>query len=119
MRGVADTHASLAQLHLERDEIAAAQEHLTKCLELGDLFGLPQHPYRCRVTQARVDILRGNLADAVEELREAERSYVSDFLSQCPSHPGDERQGMTASGAKRTPCLRLEQMGISDGCRAG
>ena len=80
VRGVADTHASLAQLHLERDDIVAAQEHLTKCLELGDLFGLPQHPYRSRVTQARVDSVRGNLADAVEELREAERRYVSDFF---------------------------------------
>lgn len=80
VRGVADTHASLAQLHLERGEIVEAQEHLTKCLELGDLFGLPQHPYRSRVTQARVDLVRGNLADAVEELREAERRYVSDFF---------------------------------------
>jgi LuxR family maltose regulon positive regulatory protein len=80
VRGMADTHASLAQLLLERGEIAAAQEHLTRCLELGDLVGLPQHPYRSRVTQARVDIARGNLGDAVEELREAERRYVSDFF---------------------------------------
>ncbi len=80
VRGVADTHASLAQLHLERGETAQAQEHLTKCLELGDLFGLPQHPYRSRVTQARVDIVRGNLQDAVDELREAQRRYVSDFF---------------------------------------
>ena len=58
VRGVADTHASLAQLHLERGETSAAQEHLTKCLEIGDLFGLPQHPYRSRVTQARIDIVR-------------------------------------------------------------
>jgi LuxR family maltose regulon positive regulatory protein len=80
VRGVADTHASLAQLHIERGEIDAAQEHLTKCLELGDLFGLPQHPYRSRVTQARVDIVGRNLRDAVEELREADRRYVGDFF---------------------------------------
>lgn len=80
VRGVADAHASLAQLHLERGEITAAQQNLTRCLELGDLFGLPQHPYRSRVTQAGIDVARGNLQDAVEELREAERRYVSDFF---------------------------------------
>jgi LuxR family maltose regulon positive regulatory protein len=80
VRGVADVHASLCLLHLERGDAAAAQDHLTKCLELGDLFGLPQHPYRSRVAQARVDTVRGNLPDALEELREAERRYISDFF---------------------------------------
>jgi LuxR family maltose regulon positive regulatory protein len=80
VRGVADVHASLSGLYLERGDAAAAQEHLTKCLELGDLFGLPQHPYRSRVAQARVDAVRGNLPDALEELRDAEQRYVSDFF---------------------------------------
>jgi len=80
VRGVADTHASLAQLHLERGDVAAAQQHLSRCLELGELFGLPQHPHRSRVTQARLYLARGDLEDAVEELREAERRYVSDFF---------------------------------------
>ncbi len=80
VRGLAGTHASLSLLHLERGDIAAAQDHLTQCLELGDLLGLPQHPYRSRVAQARMDIVRGNLQDAIEELREAERRYVGDFF---------------------------------------
>lgn len=80
VRGVADVHASLAQLHLERGEIEAAEEHFDKCLERGDLFGLPQHPYRSRVTQAGVDLFRANWRDAIDELREAERRYVSDFF---------------------------------------
>jgi LuxR family maltose regulon positive regulatory protein len=67
-------------LHLERGDAGAAQDHLTQCLELGDLLGLPQHPYRSRVAQARIDVVRGNLGDALEELREAERRYVSDFF---------------------------------------
>jgi LuxR family maltose regulon positive regulatory protein len=80
VRGVADVHASLCMLCLERGDAAAAQEHLTKCLELGDLMGLPQHPYRSRVAQARVDAVHGNLGDALEELRDAERRYVSDYF---------------------------------------
>jgi LuxR family maltose regulon positive regulatory protein len=80
VRGVADVHASLSLLHLERGDLDTAQEHLTKCLELGDLYGLPQHPYRSRVAQARMDVARGNLQDALAELHEAERRYVSDFF---------------------------------------
>src|SRR5690606_10122132 len=60
VRGTADVHASLSMLHLERGETDSAQEHLTTCLELGDLYGLPQHPYRSRVAQARLDLVRGD-----------------------------------------------------------
>lgn len=80
VRGVADVHASLGLLHLERGDLDPAQENLTKSLELGDLLGLPQHPYRSRVVQAHVDIVRRNLQDALAELREADRRYVSDFF---------------------------------------
>jgi LuxR family maltose regulon positive regulatory protein len=80
VRGVADNHASMSVLHLERDEPDAAAAHLAKALELGDLFGLPQHPYRSRVAQARADLVRGRSTMALRQLREAERLYVSDFF---------------------------------------
>jgi LuxR family maltose regulon positive regulatory protein len=80
VRGVADVHASLSILHLEHGDAVSAQAHLTKCLELGDLYGLPQHPYRSRVAQSRMDLVQGNLTDALEELRDAERRYISDFF---------------------------------------
>ena len=80
VRGVADVHASLGLLHLERGDLDPAQENLAKGLELGDLLGLPQHPYRSRVVQAHVDMVRGNLQDALAELHEADRRYVSDFF---------------------------------------
>lgn len=79
-RGVADTRASLAYLHLERNELTSAREHLDRCRELGEVWGLPQFPYRSRVAQARLDLAVGRAADALEHLREAERRYVSDFF---------------------------------------
>lgn len=79
-RGVADTHAGLAFLQLERNELAAAREHLDRCRELGEVWGLPQFPYRWRVAQARLDIAEGRAAAALEHLREAERRYVADFF---------------------------------------
>ncbi len=79
-RGVADTHASRARLHLERNELAAAREHLERCRELGEVWGLLQFPYRSRVAEARLDLVEGRAAEALEHLREAERRYVSDFF---------------------------------------
>ncbi|MFP9139096.1 LuxR C-terminal-related transcriptional regulator [Devosia sp. XGJD_8] len=79
-RGAADTHASLAFLHLERNELTSAREHLDRCRELGEVWGLPQFPYRSRVAQARLDLAVGRAAEALEHLREAERRYVSDFF---------------------------------------
>jgi|GEM_PF-2419314 len=79
-RGVADTHTSLCMLHLERGDLAAARVHLERSLDLGDAFGLPQHPYRSRVAEARLCIAEGRLAEALDPLREAERHYVSDFF---------------------------------------
>lgn len=80
VRGVADTHASFSVLHLERNELSAARDHLARSHELGEVFGLPQHAYRSRVAQARLDAREGRLAEALDNLREAERRYVSDFF---------------------------------------
>lgn len=79
-RGIADTHASLAFLHLERNELAEAREHLEHCRELGEVWGLPQFPYRWRVAEARLDLAEGRPMQALEHLREAEQRYVSDFF---------------------------------------
>ncbi len=79
-RGVADTHAGLAFLQLERNELAAAREHLDRCSELSEVWGLPQFPYRWRVAQARLDLAEGRAVEALGHLREAERRYVSDFF---------------------------------------
>lgn len=79
-RGIADTHASLAFLELERNDLVRAREHLEACRELGEVWGLPQFPYRSRVAQARLDMAEGREGDALARLREAEQRYVSDFF---------------------------------------
>lgn len=79
-RGAADIHASLAMLHLERGALEVAREHLAKSSELGEVFGLPQYPYRLRVAQAGLALAEGCPTDALTLLREAERRYVSDFF---------------------------------------
>jgi LuxR family maltose regulon positive regulatory protein len=79
-RGIADTHAGLAVLHLERHELAMARGHLERGADLGDIWGLPQHPYRSRVAQARLAMIEGRAGEALELMREAEQRYVSDFF---------------------------------------
>jgi LuxR family maltose regulon positive regulatory protein len=80
LRGTADMHAALADLCRERNETDAARQHLLRSQELGELAGLPQHPYRWRVAAALQRRDDGDLDSAVVLLDEAERLYVSDFF---------------------------------------
>lgn len=79
-RGTADIHASLAMLQLERGTLEVAREHVAKSSELGEVFGLPQYPYRLRLARAGLALAEGRPNDALSLLREAERRYVSDFF---------------------------------------
>jgi LuxR family transcriptional regulator, maltose regulon positive regulatory protein len=79
-RGIADMHAGLAFFHVERDELARAREHLDRCQELGDVWGLPQYPYRSSVAWAHLEMAEGSAAAAIAYLQEADRRYVSDFF---------------------------------------
>ncbi|OWY60898.1 hypothetical protein B7486_66705, partial [cyanobacterium TDX16] len=72
---------------LERNELDAAEQHLAASAALGEHAGLPQHPYRSRVAQARLLQARGQADsdDLLELLAEAERRFTSDFSP--PIHP--------------------------------
>jgi LuxR family maltose regulon positive regulatory protein len=80
LRGTADMYAGLSELHRERNDLHAAHQQLAKSQELGELAGLPQHPYRWRVAMAHLRQDEGDFDGAVELLDEAERLYVSDFF---------------------------------------
>ena len=80
LRGTADMHAGISEIHCERGDLRAATQHLLTSQELGEHAGLSQHRYRWRVAMARVAQAEGNLAGAVDLLNEAERCYVSDFF---------------------------------------
>lgn len=79
LRGTPDMHIGLSELHLERNELDAAAEHLRASLALGPHLALPQHAYRWRVVDARLRAAGGDFAGALELLREAERQYQTDY----------------------------------------
>jgi LuxR family maltose regulon positive regulatory protein len=80
MRGAADMHVGMSQLHRERNELDAATQELLISEELGEFAGLPQNRYRWRVAMARISEAQGDLDGALDLLDEAERLYVSDFF---------------------------------------
>jgi LuxR family maltose regulon positive regulatory protein len=79
VRGTADMHVALAGVLVERDDLTGAAEHLDACRRLGEHRGLPQNPYRSRVTEARLLEARGDLDGALTLLDEAERVHDTDY----------------------------------------
>jgi LuxR family maltose regulon positive regulatory protein len=79
MRGTADMHVGMSEIHRERDDLHAATKHLLRSKEQGEPTGFPQYPYRWRVAMARILEAQGDLDGALDMLEEAERLYVSDF----------------------------------------
>jgi LuxR family maltose regulon positive regulatory protein len=79
LRGTADMHVGLAEIHIERNELDAAAAHLRASQELGERLALPQYAHRWRVVDARLRSAQGDHAGAIELLREAERRYDTDY----------------------------------------
>ena len=79
MRGTADMHVGMGEIHRERNDLHAATQHLLRSKEQGEHTGFPQYPYRWRVAMARIREAKGDLHDALDLLDEAEHVYVSDF----------------------------------------
>ena len=79
LRGTADMHVGLAEVHLERNELDSAAEHLAASHALGEPMGLGQHAYRWRVVDARLRALDGDHPAALDLLREAEQREDTDF----------------------------------------
>ncbi len=80
LRGTADMHTGIGEIHCERGDLVAATQELLTSQELGEHAGLSQCRYRWRVAMAGVAQAGGNLDGAVDLLDEAERCYVSDFF---------------------------------------
>jgi len=79
LRGAADMHVGMSGFYFERNELNAAEQHLLKSKELGELNGLPKNPYRWRVAMAQLQETQGRLDNALDLLDEAENVYVGDF----------------------------------------
>src|SRR6476661_1368551 len=80
LRGTADMHVGMSELHRERDDLLAATRQLLRSHELGEHTGLPQNRYRWRVAMARIREAEGDPGGALDLLDEAERLYVGDFF---------------------------------------
>jgi LuxR family transcriptional regulator, maltose regulon positive regulatory protein len=80
LRGTADMHVGMSEVHCERDDLQAATQQLLRSQELGEHIGLPQNRYRWRVAMARIRQAEGDLDGAVGLLNEAERLYVGDYF---------------------------------------
>jgi LuxR family maltose regulon positive regulatory protein len=80
LRGAADMHVGMSDIHRERNELDVATQHLQRSEELGEFAGLPQNRYRWRVAMARIREAHGDLDGALDLLDEAERLYVGDFF---------------------------------------
>src|SRR5205823_3674981 len=68
LRGTADMHVGMSQLHRERNDLHAATQHLLTSQTLGEHIGLPQNPYRWRVAMARIREAEGDLDGALDLL---------------------------------------------------
>ena len=79
VRGTPDMHVGLSMVHDERGDLAAAREHLRLAHELGDHLGLPKHPHRWRIAEARIREADGDVTGALALLDEAELVYDGDF----------------------------------------
>ena len=98
LRGTADIHVGLSELHRERGDLHAATQHLLRSQELGEHNGLPQNRYRWRVAMARVAEAEGDLGGALDLLNEAERLYVSDFFPNVRPVPALKARVWVAQG---------------------
>jgi LuxR family transcriptional regulator, maltose regulon positive regulatory protein len=79
LRGTPDMHVGLAEIAIERNDLATAREHLRTGHELGDHLGMPKHPHRWRIAEAHLHEAEGDMAAALALLDEAERVYDGDF----------------------------------------
>jgi LuxR family maltose regulon positive regulatory protein len=98
LRGTADMHVGMSEVHRERDDLPAATQQLLRSQELGEHIGLPQNRYRWRVAMARIREAEGDLGGALALLDEAERLYVGDFFPNVRPVPALRARVRVAQG---------------------
>ncbi len=79
LRGAADLHVGMSDLHREHNDLKTATQHLLTSQALGDLAGLPQNPYRWCAAMARIREAQGDLDGALDLLDQAGRLYNANF----------------------------------------
>jgi len=105
-------HIGLAQIAVERNDLAAARGHLRSCEELGEAAGLPQNPYRWRLALALLREAEGQPDTALELLTEAARVYVADFQPNVRPIPALRARMLAARGDVPTALEWAQQHGV-------
>ncbi len=98
LRGTPDMYVGMSSLSIERGDLEAAARHLARSDGMDEHLGLPQYPYRRRLTTARLRIAEGDLDRAVDLLDDAERLYVGDFLPNVRPVPASRARVWIAQG---------------------
>ena len=98
LRGTADMHVGMSEVHRERNDLAAATQDLLRSQELGEHMGLPQNRHRWRVAMAGLRQAEGDPGGALDLLNEAERLYVSDFFPNVRPIPALRARVQIAQG---------------------
>ncbi len=113
LRGTADMHVGMSEVHRERDNLPAATRHLLTSQELGEHTGLPQNQYRWRVAMARIRQADGDLAGALELLNEAERLYMGDMSPNVRPVPALKARVWIAQGSLGEALGWAREQGLS------
>jgi LuxR family transcriptional regulator, maltose regulon positive regulatory protein len=113
LRGTADMHVGMSELHRERDDLPAATRQLLRSQELGEHTGLPQNRYRWRVAMARIREAEGDLGGALDLLNEAERLYVGDFFPNVRPVPALKARLRVARGELGEGLAWARERGLS------
>ncbi len=113
-RGVADMHVGLAQIAVERGELAAARRHLATGRGLGDRGGLPQFPYRSRAVAAALAEAEGDLVAARDLLVEAQQVYLGDFSPDARPLPAARARVQLALGDVDAAVAWAAEQAMSD-----
>jgi LuxR family maltose regulon positive regulatory protein len=115
LRGTADLHVGLAELHREWGDLDAAARQLRSAEEQGEHTGFPQHPYRRRVAAARIREAQGDLGGALALLDEAERRYVGDYYPEVRPIPALKARVWLAQGRLADAETWARERGLSAG----
>jgi LuxR family maltose regulon positive regulatory protein len=113
LRGAADMHVGLSEIHWERGELDEARQHLSRCDALGESLGLPQNAYRSRVARAHLLQAESDFEGAAELLAQAELLYDSDFSPQLRPVPARRARVAVCQGHLDGALRWVSECGIS------
>ncbi|MFQ5814387.1 MAG: LuxR C-terminal-related transcriptional regulator, partial [Anaerolineae bacterium] len=113
LRGTADLHVGMGELHRERDDLEAATQHLLRSKGLGERAALPEHRYRWSVAMARIHEAQGDLDGALDLLDEAERLYMRSAVPNVRPVAALKTRMWVAQGRLAEALVWVREQGLS------